>query len=256
MEQDFKVCAHFQAWLLFLDRTEITLFKIVHFSYTEPWCSCLAHPLSERSSFNSSFFKTLCSWLWTEGLKNRWVEHTSSHHDLFTSRKSKYGCLQQFRALREYLHIRRPPYLKLWPWAVIAYMCDRITASICDSVTQTEGIHWTTEADTERSKKAVSRQQSGMLTLKTSSSELMELARWWPAQCPGRAPDNECCNTSIPLALLIHTTAPDSGTHADTGQTIPTYLQHSVTDSFSDLTHDEFLSQHASVKNSRGCGNP
>lgn len=160
MEQDFKVCAHFQARLLFLDRTEITLFKIVHFSYTEPWCSCLAHPLSERSSFNSSFFKTLCSWLWTEGLKNRWVEHTSSHHDLFTSRKSKYGCLQQFRALREYLHIRRPPYLKLWPWAVITYMCDRITASICDSVTQTEGIHWTTEADTERSKKAVSRQQS------------------------------------------------------------------------------------------------
>lgn len=55
-----------------------------------------------------------------------------------------------------------------------------------------------------------------------------------------RAPDDECCNTSIPLALLIHTTAPDSGTRADTGQTIPTYLQHSVTDSFSDSTHDEF----------------
>lgn len=131
----------------------------------------------------------------------------SSHHDLFISRKSKTGCLQQFRALREYLHMRWPPYLKLWPWAFIAYMCDRITASICDSVIQTERIHWTTEVDTERSKKAVSRQQSGMLTLRTSSSELNEQhGLGWPAQCPGRAPDDECCNTSIPLALLIHTT--------------------------------------------------
>lgn len=92
-----------------------------------------------------------------------------------------------------------------------------ITASICDSVIQTEGIHWTTEVDTERSEKAVSRQQSGMLTLKTSSSELTEQhGLRWPAQCPGRAPDDECCNTSIPPALLIHTTAPDSGTHMQT----------------------------------------
>lgn len=159
----------------------------------------------------------------------------SSHHT--SPRLGVYSSLELLESICTYDDLR----IWNWPWAVIAYMCDRITASICDSVTQTEGIHWTTEADTERSKKAVSRQQSAMLTLKTSSSELTEQhGLRWPAQCPGRAPDDECCNTSIPLALLIHTTAPDSGTHADTGQTIPTYLQHSVTDSFSDLTHDEF----------------